>query len=1072
MDVGSSLRATAATTSMATATQRQAESETLLSEACTTRASWLGNWTAGTGELTGKLLDDDLDYDALLGTLCMHGEEDGEEDEEGGIFEERQIAALVRVARLRENGFFMTELSKVEKVLEFALRKVQEEDGAQTFIEPACRLIKCAGTPFVRTSTTDDMKYAEEIVSFVRTLGTALDSEMPKEVILHATESFASLARAGTSSGKVEGYITESGILLRALTCLQTLLHNSVSGKRKVGDTVVFLLLKALNTCVVSREIASLLSDNGLFACVAVVLANNSSRERVVIACQVIRSVLDMSEGSVEVQTTETCEVLMSLYDNVPVSSLFFESFSRLLEDIIFKGFGMQDKDLRNEMCLLVLMVAKNAENRMAMVESQLLDTVFFVATQPEILSESDASKTTQALVASCSRNIRAFASTREPEDLELKLLTWYIVVEISKGQDRNEVFLNKLQDSRLIPCLLLYLEDGQDNRQVHCLKRWAPYQLQHLKAEAIWTLAPLVSMLPQDFLSQNGPSLALYCVSTVANFQILQASMHLLHQLSKIPMLKLQLSKKGVVGSILQVFREFSRAKSSWTGGMADPNDMLKMGMPLGTESYVVQQDAAAVLIAFCKQGEDEDASVSDLNLKQFHKCEGVEAVVQELNILYEEGLSFPASYTLSLLHMLWHCVVKGGDGQGGKINLRTFLVLGGIELLLDIACAADKRICSVILSVLADTIERGGNRARKIWHQWRSSGAKHQTTSGVKTEDGTTATHMLLEKWREEERARRLTNERGVIQNLQRPLAGMGGIPPVSKYREGCHGALDGFIDTMSATGKPPKVATLRMIDMNTDAEDLSVFPRVYAVLKVLGFEALAGSEMSGSGDSSGMAEIPCEDKATLQFIQEYVKFKQGEVWLDIADSFDRDGVVLTDFDQKRLESGIAASYLLAEQVQERQREILEGGFLMDTMKEQNFYDSILLQQEQERAGLLYKKDRGNLTMRERLEAKLKKEAMLKNSVRSAMDSLSQKNMNTRARRLRMMAGLGTGRRRRRRRFWTRRLWNSLPPSPRRWQRPWPTTRTRRISGTRAANRATARTQSQIPRREAWTR
>ena len=116
--------------------------------------------------------------------------------------------------------------------------------------------------------------------------------------------------------------------------------------------------------------------------------------------------------------------------------------------------------------------------------------------------------------------------------------------MEISKGQDRNEVFLNKLQDSRLIPCLLLYLEDGQDNRQVHCLKRWAPYQLQHLKAEAIWTLAPLVSMLPQDFLSQNGPSLALYCVSTVANFQILQASMHLLHQLSKIPMLKLQLSR------------------------------------------------------------------------------------------------------------------------------------------------------------------------------------------------------------------------------------------------------------------------------------------------------------------------------------------------------------------------------------------------------------------------------------------------------------------------------------------------------------------------------------------------
>ena len=64
------------------------------------------------------------------------------------------------------------------------------------------------------------------------------------------------------------------------------------------------------------------------------------------------------------------------------------------------------------------------------------------------------------------------------------------------------------------------------------------------------------------------------------------------------------------------------------------------------------------------------------------------------------------------------------------------------------------------------------------------------------------------------------------------------------------------------------------------------------------------------------------------------------------------------------------------------------------MDTMREQKFYDSILIQQQEERQGLLYKKDRGNLTMRERLEAKMKKEQMLKNSVKSAIDSLSLKN------------------------------------------------------------------------------
>ena len=82
----------------------------------------------------------------------------------------------------------------------------------------------------------------------------------------------------------------------------------------------------------------------------------------------------------------ERVKRLMSLYDNVPVSRLYFESFSHLLEDLVYKGFGMQDKDLRNEMFLLVLMLAKCKENRVAIVESKLLDIIFLVATQPEVL--------------------------------------------------------------------------------------------------------------------------------------------------------------------------------------------------------------------------------------------------------------------------------------------------------------------------------------------------------------------------------------------------------------------------------------------------------------------------------------------------------------------------------------------------------------------------------------------------------------------------------------------------------------------------------------------------------------
>ena len=49
--------------------RRRMETEAAMSEQYNaTRASWLGNWTAGTGELTGKVLDNDLDFESLLPT--------------------------------------------------------------------------------------------------------------------------------------------------------------------------------------------------------------------------------------------------------------------------------------------------------------------------------------------------------------------------------------------------------------------------------------------------------------------------------------------------------------------------------------------------------------------------------------------------------------------------------------------------------------------------------------------------------------------------------------------------------------------------------------------------------------------------------------------------------------------------------------------------------------------------------------------------------------------------------------------------------------------------------------------
>lgn len=896
--------------------RRRDLAETALAEASSTRAQWLANWTDN--ELTGRALDGSLDYDAVLAILTSErlsddADENAEGEDEAKLLADRKVAVLQRVARLREGGFYLAELSKVEMVMALALKKVSE--GDVQFVEPIISLIRSVAKPFVKTSATDDTKYVRECESFVRAFGTSFDTAMPREVVLAASEAFIAVARTMFALPMGEEILSESGIVEGVTTSLRHYIcRRFESGRSSHGDSVIFLLVSALEICTSkSAKLCEVVVQCGIMSCIAGYLHGQTAKEKINAGAQVVRNILDHvghSQGqTLAITTTESCASVLELYGSESVSAFFFQTLSQILDRLVYKGFGMQDKDLRNEIALIALLLAKDASNREAIIASNLVATILCVATTPEAKRDSQVTNKT-----------RAFASTREPEDLELKLLSWYILVELSKSD--GETFYEDCKEHDIIGCLILYLEDASRSTRLQCLNRWAPYQLQQLRTEAVWVLSNLAPLLADDFVDKGGLGYTLSSLSTANSYNVLQASMHLLYALCQISDLKSKLSGMGTVGVCLQIFREFSRVENSEENA-------------LGTDAYLVQQDTASVLSLLCEENE--------ANQKVYRECEGVEAIVQELYMLYEANASLPSSHVLSILYMVWMCVIRN------EKNLSTFLSLGGFEVLLDVACHADQFICSVIFSIVADAIEKGGDKVKEIWHQWKSKGTYGQ--------ESMSATKMLLNKWREEERAKKLTNGAGVIQNLSRPLAGADMPTFQHKYKGGCHSAIDGFLDDHIEKG------------------DYSVFPRIYAILSLLGFD--------------NFGYVSFQDEATLAFIREYVKFKQGEIWLDISSEYEEEGLVLTDFDQIRLESGISTTYTLAVQVSQRQREILEDKHMMDTQKESSFYQSILTQQEQERQGLLYKKDRGNLTMKERSEAKLKKEAMLRNSVKNASQS-----------------------------------------------------------------------------------
>ena len=82
------------------------------------------------------------------------------------------------------------------------------------------------------------------------------------------------------------------------------------------------------------------------------------------------------------------------------------------------------------------------------------------------------------------------------------------------------------------------------------------------------------------------------------------------------------------------------------------------------------------------------------------------------------------------------------------------------------------------------------------------------------------------------------------------------------------------------------------------------------------------------------------------------------------------------------QRVESGIEHARQLATEVREKQTGVLADEAEARRSEERQFYANMIDQKKHEREAKAYKKDRSSLTMKERMEAKRKKEEMLKNS------------------------------------------------------------------------------------------
>ena len=112
-------------------------------------------------------------------------------------------------------------------------------------------------------------------------------------------------------------------------------------------------------------------------------------------------------------------------------------------------------------------------------------------------------------------------------------------------------------------------------------------------------------------------------------------------------------------------------------------------------------------------------------------------------------------------------------------------------------------------------------------------------------------------------------------------------------------------GFLETVNKE-------ELRMV-MNAVSTDARM-RKIYSELCLVGFPLVA----------KGLDAV---DRATLTFVEKYIKFKQGEVWFDMSCSFRTTGFKPTAPDRERLASGIDFSQYLATMVVKEQQTMFLG-------------------------------------------------------------------------------------------------------------------------------------------------
>ena len=809
----------------------------------------------------------------------------------------------------------------MESVLAFGIDKILDASASSDlFVGPVQSLLRTCALPFVKRTSTDEVKMLRAISSFVGVVGRVFRAGVPESLQIEAAEMLASFASVQgkrpvflelgmgelpTIPDSQRQFHTNQAVIARSIVLgpLVSALGEQIEDS---SPELKLALMKTLLQASYTRESCQQMLDAGVLAPLFKALDADIRAENASIGIELLWNLLENIPEARNLETRETERrflarpLPLSMVAHVTVQEApstrraGAEALTKLMGSFLQAGYRKQDKELRNETLIAIMLLAEVEANRGAFVEAGLVDLVLDIAVMPEITPDYTT------LQGTASKRVKSFVLTKDGSDLEAKQLVWHIIGYLCTVAGALEAAVA----GGFCAVLLMYLDGRHFQKQA--LARWNSAQMQDLQMQSLNILNEFVPLAPEAFIGEGGLEVlvAFLLSEVIPNDAVKTSLLQNMFMLCSLPGMQDKFAENGAV----EVAIEMLQASTSAT----------------------IRQDVVLWLAALC-DGHRENQTV-------FRRRKGINVIVDKIAGLKHEDPTLPSPEAIAVLTAVWNCITPN------KKSLARFLALDGLDAMLDLLDYGNHFLHGIILSLTADICENAV--AHGLFHEWRSS------------RDQVSAAQILIRLWRKEEDARKVC-EGGVIVNLTRPLAGNGSCKEGISMMESMYTLYDA-----KRKGAMEKMKGL--------ASGEGLLSKIFAIFKLLGFD--------------NFGYLSNRDAATLCFIKEFIRFKQGEVWQDIQERFERQGIAPTEIDQQRIESGVELVKSVADAVAERQAALIEVEAKELADVEQAFYSNMVAQKVQEREAKAYKKDRSSLTMKERLEAKIKKEEMLRNSFKHA--------------------------------------------------------------------------------------